>query len=407
MLLVIILALLTACIVLPVSAGKTIELSPRETITPASTNTERDQAEPSMNLSEDQMDELQHEIDTSPTYAAPASSPRIPRGSFSLLPDLPYVPKERNQGSCGDCWVWASTGAIEIEHTLKSGIRDRLSVQYFNDHFGSGPEGEDSACCSGSATKFVDWYSNKSANPDAMKLVPWSNANAAFLPGQSCDSPLATRDFPPDTPAYRMSSLSVATVSTFGVDKAAAINNIKSALKSGLPVLYAFGYDANDMKVFKQWWHSQPDTAIWDPSLFAGDGGGEGHVTLLVGYDDRTDPENPYWLVVNSWGAPPNRPDGTFRLSMNMNYDAAMKNAVSKSTSPPRQQQAFHIIDASFVDTPVSGVTGSPSPGSGIPVTDPSPAPGTPVTTPEAGSSTLPVCGALVLAGIFFRGKRD
>ncbi|HXX54730.1 MAG TPA: C1 family peptidase, partial [Methanoregula sp.] len=215
------------------------------------------------------------------------------------------------------------------------------------------------------------------------------------------------RDFPPDTPAYRMSSLSVATVSTFGVDKSAAINNIKSALKSGLPVLYAFGYDANDMKAFKQWWHSQPDTAIWDPSQYAGDGGGEGHVTLLVGYDDRTDTENPYWLVVNSWGAPPNRPDGTFRLSMNMNYDAAMKNTGSKSTSPPRQQQAFHIIDAAFVDTPVSGVTGSPSPGSGIPVTDPSPAPGTPVTTPKAGSSTLPVCGALVLAVIFFRGKRD
>ena len=31
------------------------------------------------------------------------------------------------------------------------------------------------------------------------------------------------------------------------------------------------------------------------------------HLTLIVGYDDSTDPKNPYRLVVNSWGAPKNR----------------------------------------------------------------------------------------------------
>ena len=409
--LVITLAVVTAGIILPVSAGKTKGTGTgqapgaRDTVTPVSASAD-DQEEPAMDLTEDQMDELQHEIDTSPTYAAPASSPPVPRGSLSLLPDLPYIPKERNQGKCADCWVWASTGAIEIEHTIKSGISDRLSVQYFNDNFGSGTEGEDSACCGGSASRFADWYSNKTANPEAMKLVPWSNTNAAFIPGQSCNSPLPPGKPVSTTPSYQMSRLSVATVSTFGVDKSAAINNIKSALKSGLPVLYGFGYDTNDMKAFKQWWHSQPDTAVWDPSPYAGDGGGEGHVTLLVGYDDKTDPENPYWLVVNSWGAPPNRPDGTFRLSMDMDYTAAIKNPGSNGKSPPRQQQSFRIIDAAFVDTPGTPVAGSLSPGSGITVTGTSPASGTPAATQRAGAGTLPVFGALVLAGIFFHGKR-
>jgi len=40
-----------------------------------------------------------------------------------------------------------------------------------------------------------------------------------------------------------------------------------------------------------------------------------------VGYNDD-DPDNAYWIMVNSWGtADGGRPNGTFRLDMNMNYD--------------------------------------------------------------------------------------
>ena len=35
------------------------------------------------------------------------------QGSKSLLSHLQYTPVQRNQGNCGNCWVWASTGAIE------------------------------------------------------------------------------------------------------------------------------------------------------------------------------------------------------------------------------------------------------------------------------------------------------
>jgi hypothetical protein len=402
LLLVSALAVIVAGIGMPVSAGKATgtgsQQAPagQETVNPAPSNAEGDQTEPVMNLSEADMEELQHEIDTSPVYPASNSSIRIPRGSLSLLPDLPYVPKERGQGKCSDCWVWSSTGAIEIEHTIKSGIRDRLSIQYLNDNFGSGPDGVDSGCCGGSVGKFVDWYSNKTANPDAMKLIPWSNTNASFAPGQSCNSPLFAGIPVSTSPAYRMSSLSAATVSTFGVDKSTAVNNIKSALNNNLPVLYAFNYDHTDMKTFQQWWRTEPETAIWDPAPFDGDGGGAAHVTLLVGYDDRTDPKNPYWLVVNSWGAPPNRPNGTFRLSMNMNYNAALNNPGSKTKSTPHQQQSFHIIDAGFMDTPETPVTGGTLPSSG-----------TPATTHRAGSDMIPVFGALFLGGIFFIDKKN
>jgi hypothetical protein len=34
------------------------------------------------------------------------------KGSHSLLSHLQYIPAERNQGSCGNCWAWAGTGVI-------------------------------------------------------------------------------------------------------------------------------------------------------------------------------------------------------------------------------------------------------------------------------------------------------
>ena len=325
--------------------------------------------DPVLEFTEDQMDELQHEIDTSPAYTAPGLSHQIPRGSLSLLPDLPYNATERNQGGCGNCWVWASTGAIEIGHTIESGIRDRLSIQYFNDNYGNGPDGENSACCGSNPNHVVNWYDNKTANP-GMKLIPWSNTNAFYAPHQACNSPVSSSDPVSTSPAYQLNSISITTVPTYGVSQSTAINNIKSALNNNQPVVYGFWYSHTDMKTFQHWWHTQPETDVWDPTPFNGDSGDVGHFVLIVGYDDKTDPDNPCWLVVNSWGAPSNRPDGTFRISMNMNYNAAFYR--SGDTSKSHRQHLFQVINASFTDTPRIPVIGGilpPSGPGGTPVT--------------------------------------
>ena len=34
-----------------------------------------------------------------------------------LLDKITYTPSERNQGGCGNCWVWAGTAQLEILHT--------------------------------------------------------------------------------------------------------------------------------------------------------------------------------------------------------------------------------------------------------------------------------------------------
>jgi len=80
-----------------------------------------------MHLTKDQLDEMQNAIDTAPRYSAPqrrllGKLTSSPPGSVNLLPLLPYIPSERDQGNCGNCWVWASTGAMEIEHNINNGI---------------------------------------------------------------------------------------------------------------------------------------------------------------------------------------------------------------------------------------------------------------------------------------------
>jgi hypothetical protein len=50
--------------------------------------------------------------------------------SMNLLDHIKYTPSERNQARCGDCWVWAGTGTMEIALDVQNGIKDRLSAQF-------------------------------------------------------------------------------------------------------------------------------------------------------------------------------------------------------------------------------------------------------------------------------------
>ena len=80
--------------------------------------------------------------------------------NLSLLDSFAYLPSEWDQtgGSpdhCGNCWVWADTGALQMELFRQKGIRDPLSVQYFTSsyHNGTGIW----ACCGGSPVFFADF----------------------------------------------------------------------------------------------------------------------------------------------------------------------------------------------------------------------------------------------------------
>ena len=97
--------------------------------------------------------------------------------SLDFLDRIDYDPAQRNQGNCGNCWVWAGTGVMEITHDKDDGVFDRLSIQYLDSCR------TDWACCGGGLGGFATWYSGQGL------AVPWHNTNASFADaGRNCQS---------------------------------------------------------------------------------------------------------------------------------------------------------------------------------------------------------------------------
>jgi hypothetical protein len=242
---------------------------------------------------------------------------------FSLLNYLQYTPSERNQGSCGNCWAWAGTGVMEIDHAYQTGVKDRLSVQYLNSNFNGG-KGNNWACCGGWLEDFANFYSS------TKMAIPWSNTNARWQDGsKTCESGStgALASSLSTDPSYRIASIASEAIPTQGVGKDIAIYNIKNVLHQGKAVWFGFFLpNSNAWNNFFQFWDSKKENAVWQPDLACGKAynnqEGGGHAVLCVGYDD-TDPNNRYWILLNSWGASSNRPNGLFLMSMDMNYDCS------------------------------------------------------------------------------------
>jgi hypothetical protein len=236
--------------------------------------------------------------------------------SLSLLSRLPYVPAQRDQGNCGDCWQWAGTGVMEIAHDVQNGVHDRLSVQFINSC-----NTAKSCCVPGCLSDLAAFYSSMGY------AIPWANKNAQFL-SSSGDCSSAPCGSIATTPRYLISQISAVSITTHGVGRAQAIANIKSVLNQNKAICFVFCMgNGSDWHQFQfSFWNNQSESAVWT-DFFCGqvydlNNGGGGHAVLCVGYNDD-DPANRYWIMVNSWGTPAGRPNGIFRVSMDLDYDCA------------------------------------------------------------------------------------
>ena len=277
-------------------------------------------------------------------YQNPGFVPQ--RGSFNVLDHLQYTPYQRNQGACGNCWVWAGTGVLEVALAVQEGIKDRLSIQYFTSCYNGGT-GLGWACYGGNIFEFADWYQNNGF------AIPWSNTNAYWQDGnQAPEDGTSVPGYTISTsPNYPLTRCTAKTIETHNVGQTQAINNIKNILHQDKAVDFSFGLpNTADWNVFFNFWNYQTESAIWNPDYSSGhtwneDGGGA-HGVLCVGYND-VDANNSYWIMVNSWGTNDGRPNGIFHIDMNLNYDCTYNN----TDNVPFYSLAWETLDVGFVHT--------------------------------------------------------
>jgi len=258
--------------------------------------------------------------------------------TLNLLPHISYNAVQRNQGACGDCWVWSATGVMEVALDIQNGIKDRLSIQYFNSTYNNGTGSASSfpnsfACCGGNAEYFVNHYGQT-----LHKAIPWSNTNAAWGDGSRCCAGTTGCTSPNTavpvssintTPNYPITSITYGVLPTHTAVASTAIANIKSYLMQKKAVVFMLMFPTStQLTNFRNFWNGEPqynllpyDAAHFGCNVLQVDP--SGHGVVCVGWDDR-DPNNAYWNMLNSWsdGNPGthNRPNGLFRVPMNYDY---------------------------------------------------------------------------------------
>ena len=263
------------------------------------------------------------------------SSSNFGATSYSLLSYLQYTPSERNQKSCGNCWVWGSTGVMEIALNVQKGVKDRLSIQWCNANC---PDVTgDYACDGGDTFEFAKIYTKVGL------CVPWSNTNAQWQDGDGSyhtkPSQITT------TPNYAITSITAQTIQTYGLSQATAISNIKNVLDQNKAIAFSFYAPTEALgDTFDTFWSNDSESTLFSYDAWSGKtwSSGWGHEVLLVGYDE-SDSSNPYWVILNSWGSSTNRPNGLYRLKMNCDYSAYYVEGGAKS-----QLIFFETLDVAF-----------------------------------------------------------
>jgi len=170
----------------------------------------------------------------------------------------------KNQGQCGSCWAFSTTGSVEGAWFLSKSNLVSLSEQQLVD-------------CSG---KFGNQGCNGGLMDDAFKYII-SNGG---LDTES-DYPYTARDGKCDTTKQ---GKKVATISGFS-DVPANNEAQLIAAVTQQPVSVAIEADQSGFQFYKSGVFSGPCGTSLD------------HGVLAVGYD--TGASTPYWIVKNSWGA--------------------------------------------------------------------------------------------------------
>jgi cathepsin L len=169
----------------------------------------------------------------------------------------------KNQGQCGSCWAFSTTGSVEGQHAISTGTLVSLSEQMLMDCAGAyGNQG-----CSGGLMDDAFEYIIKNGGICSEAAYPYKGVQGSCK-ASSCQK--------------------VATISSYADVPSGNEADIYTVIQKG-PVSIAIEADQSAFQFYKSGVFSAACGTNLD------------HGVLIVGYGTLS--SKPYWIVKNSWGA--------------------------------------------------------------------------------------------------------
>jgi C1A family cysteine protease len=215
----------------------------------------------------------QYAVSATPTFPAALVGGTTPPASFDWrnVNGHSYVSAVKNQGSCGSCWAFAATAAMESKALISMNTPDvnlNLAEQLLVSCSGAGS-------CNGG-----------SMNGPANYLQKTGEADETVFPYTAKDTACSTAQANWQTNAYKLSNWSYVYSKYSGAGGKLTIDMIKNALYNSGPLPAAFNV-YGDFFSYKSGVYSVTSTS------FQGR-----HAVTIVGYDDVAKA----LIVKNSWG---------------------------------------------------------------------------------------------------------
>lgn len=195
------------------------------------------------------------------------------------------VTKVKNQGSCGSCWTFSTTGAVESHTAIKTGVLPYLSESQLID-------------C---AQNFNNHGCNGGLPSQAFEYIHW----AGGIQGED-----SYPYVPQDAPCKFDKSLALATVVKSMNITEGDEDGIIDAIAQNGPVSIAYQV-VSDFRLYK--------SGVYSSTVCKNGSHDVNHAVLAVGFDTTTTQYGkPYYIVKNSWGTSFGM-DGYFLIELGKN----------------------------------------------------------------------------------------